>query len=75
MRLILIERYGSSDGDVITLLNFLSAGLLLVNYWYNSWPTAYRQSADRLLGELFFTFTEVTGNMGPETGNSPLRKH
>ena len=24
----------------------------------NSWPTVYRQSADRLLGELFFTFTQ-----------------
>ena len=44
MRLILIERYGSSDGDVITLLNFLSAGLLLVNYWY----TVGRQLADSI---------------------------
>ena len=30
-----------------------TVGRLLVN----SWPTVYRQSADRLLGELFFTFT------------------
>ena len=30
-----------------------TVGRLLVN----SWPIVYRQSADRLLGELFFTFT------------------
>ena len=54
-----------TDCDVITLVKFLSVGLLLVNCRLtvgilpaDSWPTVYRQSADRLLGELFFTFTE-----------------
>ena len=43
-------------------------GLLLVNCRLtvgilpaDSWPTVYRQSADRLLGELFFSFTRKTG--------------
>ena len=49
----------------ITLVKFLSVGLLLVNCPLtvdilpaDSWPTVYRQSADKLLGELFFTFIE-----------------
>ena len=47
------------------LSNVLSVGLLLVNCRLtvgilpaDNWPTVYRQSADRLLGELFFTFTD-----------------
>ena len=50
MRLILIEQLGSSDCDVITLVKFLSVGLLLVNCRLtvgilpaDSWPTVYRQ--------------------------------
>ena len=42
--------------------------ILLGNFWLtvgilsaDSWPTVYQRSADRLLGELFFTFTEISG--------------